>query len=218
MAMATSKKCKERLGDMAAPFLLNIAPIVASKLLLWATSRAIYQIILLWLAGSYNHKRGHTMRLITLSFCVWLLTACSLQPHGQSEGSEPQLERLSFTSALDGSERQFFVYLPRGYETQTGKDWPVLLFLHGNGERGNGRDELDYVLAHGPLYEAWIQKRDLPFIMIVPQLPMFGMDEHADYLRNRDPSQIPQRLADGVPPRPADFPTPEPMNGVPAPA
>lgn len=158
------------------------------------------------------------MRFITLSFCFWLLAACSLQPHGEPEGSEPQLERLDFTSALDGSERQFFVYLPEGYEADAGKEWPVLMFLHGNGERGNGRDELDYVLAHGPLYEAWIQKRDLPFIMIVPQLPMFGMDEHADYLRNRDPSQIPRRLAEGVPPRPADFPTPEPMNGVPAPA
>ena len=54
------------------------------------------------------------------------------------------------------------------------KDWPVMLFLHGDGERGDGKGELDYVLMHGPLYEAWCQKRDLPFVIISPQLPMFG--------------------------------------------
>lgn len=157
------------------------------------------------------------MRLITLLLGSWLLAACSLQSYSGSNDSEAQLQRLSFISALDQSERQFFVYLPKGYHSNAEKDWPLLMFLHGNGERGNGLSELDYVLTHGPLYEAWIQKRELPFVLIVPQLPMFGMEAHADYLRNRDPSQIPQRLAEGVPPRPADFPTPEPMNGVPAP-
>lgn len=64
--------------------------------------------------------------------------------------------------------------------------WPILMFLHGNGERGNGKDELDYVLMHGPLYEAWIQKKDLPFIIVSPQLPMFDFDNKGiDYITNR---------------------------------
>jgi predicted peptidase len=91
------------------------------------------------------------------------------------------------------------------------------MFLHGNGERGNGQGELGYVLKHGPLYEAWIQKRDLPFIIIAPQLPMFDMDQKVDYLRDRDPATIPERLAGGTPPRPEAFPTPQPMNSEPAP-
>src|SRR5688572_27981974 len=113
--------------------------------------------------------------------------------------SEPELRRVSYKSARMGVERDYFVYLPRGHAQ--GKDWPVLLFLHGNDERGDGKAELDYVLAHGPLFEAWTQKRDLPFVIISPQLPMFSMG-NVDYIKNRTPAQIPRRLKDGVPPRP----------------
>jgi predicted peptidase len=127
---------------------------------------------------------------------------------------EPSLVREPYMSAVTGLERDAYVYLPVGYEAELERRWPVILFLHGDGERGNGKDELDWVAAHGPLYEAWVQKRDLPFVMIVPQLPMFGRDETVDYIANRDPSQIPRRLADGVPPRPDRFPTPWPMTGA----
>ena len=82
------------------------------------------------------------------------------------------------------------------------------MFLHGNGERGDAKADLDYVLTNGPLYEAWIQKRDLPFIIIAPQLPMYGMDEKADYLKRRTRAQIPVRLEHGVPDRPPDVPRP----------
>src|SRR5690606_41936194 len=97
--------------------------------------------------------------------------------------------RLPYVSQADNKSREFFVYLPGGYETQPEQQWPVLLFLHGNGERGNGLDELDYVLIHGPLYEAWIQKKDLPFIIIAPQLHMFGMGK-VDYIARRTRAQI----------------------------
>ncbi|MBU1311740.1 MAG: prolyl oligopeptidase family serine peptidase [Gammaproteobacteria bacterium] len=79
-----------------------------------------------------------------------------------------------------------------------------MLFLHGNGERGNGLDELDYTLMHGPLYEAWVQKRDLPFIIVVPQLHMFNMGQ-VPYIANRSRADIPNRLVDGVPARPQMF-------------
>lgn len=155
-----------------------------------------------------------SLTCLCIAVLVALTAACS---HTTGMISPPTLQRLDYTSALDQSERQFFVYLPTGYYSDPDRQWPVLMFLHGNGERGNGRDELGYVLNHGPLYEAWIQKKDLPFIMIVPQLPMFGMDEHADYLRDRKLSDIPQRMPGGVPARPARFATPQPMDGVAAP-
>jgi predicted peptidase len=111
----------------------------------------------------------------------------------------PRLKRVSYQSARTGMERDYFVYLPPGHAKR--KKWPVILFLHGNGERGDGKGELDYVLMHGPLFEAWCQKRDLPFIIISPQLPMFSMGE-VDYIKNRTPAQIPQRKADGINARP----------------
>jgi predicted peptidase len=120
----------------------------------------------------------------------------------EAVATEPRLQRVPFKSKVDGQEHEFFMYLPKGHDGVVGKKYPVLMFLHGNGERGNGRDELDYVLIHGPLYEAWIQKRDLPFIIISPQLPMFGMDKRGlSYIDNRSKDWIPKRLADGTPAR-----------------
>jgi predicted peptidase len=122
------------------------------------------------------------------------------------------LERISYTSQI-GDEREYFLYLPNGYEF-TDQDWPVLMFLHGNGERGNGQNELDFVLKHGPLMEAWAYKKDLPFIIISPQLHMFGMDENTSYLQNRDTTTIPRRLEEGFPDREPFFGTPEAMDGT----
>ena len=116
--------------------------------------------------------------------------------------SNEQLVRIPYTSSLDNTTREYFLYLPKGYK-ESDKDWPILMFLHGNGERGNGKSELDYVQVHGPLYEAWVQKRDLPFIIIAPQLHMFDLDKQGiDYITNRTTESIPRRLEAGVPTRP----------------
>lgn len=113
-----------------------------------------------------------------------------------------RLLRIPYKSKLDQTDREYFLYLPKGYDGVVSKKFPVMMFLHGNGERGNGKDELDYVLIHGPLYEAWIQKRDLPFIIISPQMHMLGEDKKGiSYIDNRQRASIPQRLAEGVPPR-----------------
>lgn len=124
-----------------------------------------------------------------------------------------KLLRISYQSQATQAKRDYFLYLPTGYASAP-NTWPVLLFLHGNGERGDAQDELDFVLKYGPLYEAWIQKRELPFVIVTPQLPMYGMDAKADYLRLRTRAEIPERLEVGTPPRPRNFPTPKPMRGV----
>ena len=134
--------------------------------------------------------------LIIISFFI---TSCASI---HIKKSEEQLIRVPYTSSLDNTERAYFLYLPKGYK-ESDKDWPILMFLHGNGERGNGKSELDYVQIHGPLYEAWVQKRDLPFIIIAPQLHMFDMDTQGiDYITNRTTESIPRRLEIGVPTRP----------------
>ncbi|NEW79743.1 MAG: alpha/beta hydrolase, partial [Gelidibacter sp.] len=128
---------------------------------------------------------------------------------------EAQLLRIPYISKVDKSSRNYFVYLPKDYDQKQDKKWPVLVFLHGNGERGNGQNELDYVLIHGPLYEAWIQKRDLPFVMVVPQLHMFGRDTLGlGYIDNRVTDWIPKRLENGVPERSKDYIIKEQMIGA----
>jgi dienelactone hydrolase len=62
----------------------------------------------------------------------------------------------------------YLLYLPDGYQQQdTLKKWPLLLFLHGSGEKG---DDLEKVKKHGPpkLIE---QGKKFPFIVVSPQAP-----------------------------------------------
>jgi predicted peptidase len=166
------------------------------------TQQFNYEKILMPL--TYRH------RLITLA--GMMLSIFSNAAHADSS-SKPELHRIPFTSNQDQSEREYFVYLPRGYHSEADKQWPVMLFLHGNGERGNGLNELDYVLTHGPLYEAWIQKKDLPFVIISPQLQMFDMDKRVDYISQRTPSDIPKRLDEGTENRGDALETNGPMSG-----
>jgi predicted esterase len=61
----------------------------------------------------------------------------------------------------------YLIYLPPNYAKKAAQKWPVLLYLHGAGERGN---EINKVKAWGPT--KYVEtKGDLPFIVISPQCP-----------------------------------------------
>lgn len=62
---------------------------------------------------------------------------------------------------------KYWLSLPNGYADDTSKKWPLVLFLHGAGERG---DDLELVAKHGPpkLVKAG---KDFPFILVAPQCP-----------------------------------------------
>jgi dienelactone hydrolase len=128
--------------------------------------------------------------------------------------SAAQLLRVSRMSQATHAERDYFLYLPAGFAERTSERWPVMLFLHGDGSRGDAKGELDYVMRNGPLYEAWVQKRDLPFVIIAPQLPTYGRETKVDFLKKRTPADIPRRLDVGVPDRPEEMATPDPMTGA----
>lgn len=61
----------------------------------------------------------------------------------------------------------FLLYLPKEHAAQPKKKWPLIMFLHGAGERG---DNLDRVKVHGPpkLVE---QGKAMEFIIVSPQCP-----------------------------------------------
>lgn len=61
----------------------------------------------------------------------------------------------------------YLVQLPEGYGADPDRLWPVLLFLHGSGERG---DDLDLVRVHGPP-RIITEGGNLPFIVVSPQCP-----------------------------------------------
>lgn len=119
-----------------------------------------------------------------------------------------ELLRLSYQSKATGKQRDYFVYLPRGYRLKQQHKWPVLLFLHGHGQRGDGKADLDYILRHGPLMEAWIQKRPLPFIIISPQLAFeFGIPGlEEDHSKDARPERNQQGVPERNPPFKSDLP------------
>jgi len=86
--------------------------------------------------------------------------------HIQAAEKEP--ERAQQKSRLETQvpvRMDYLLSLPEKYESK--ESWPVLLFLHGAGERG---DDLELVKKHGPpkLIEAG---KKFPFIVVSPQCP-----------------------------------------------
>ncbi len=78
-----------------------------------------------------------------LAFLAFYLLSSSLS--GQSE---PQL--LPHQVSGLGSVKGYLQYLPENYSSNS-NDYPVIIFLHGHGERGNGSDEqLNLLKKHGP--------------------------------------------------------------------
>lgn len=108
---------------------------------------------------------------IAVLFCLFFAAVALTLPAPAQEVSAPQLLRQRYYSETTGKIREYYLYLPKGYADAPSKRWPMLLFLHGAGERGNGREDLEKVLVHGPLMEAWIQGHDLPFVIVSPQAP-----------------------------------------------
>lgn len=61
-------------------------------------------------------------------------------------------------------QMRYWLYLPEGYDKT--EKYPLVLFLHGRGERG---DNLEAVLKHGPPKLAR-EGKQFPFILVAPQL------------------------------------------------
>jgi predicted peptidase len=70
----------------------------------------------------------------------------------------------TFEKAVRKSAR-YLLYLPPDYSEE--KSWPLVLFLHGAGERGT---DLDLVTKHG-LPKLIREGQDFPFIVLSPQCP-----------------------------------------------
>jgi predicted peptidase len=60
---------------------------------------------------------------------------------------------------------QYLLHLPEGYAKESSQKWPLIIFLHGSGERG---DNLEKVKGHG-IPKIVEQDANFPFITISPQ-------------------------------------------------
>ena len=107
---------------------------------------------------------------ITLLVCQVLLTLILADCADAADKAAPQP-----TTAVQHEQKlekqvtvklDYLLFLPEGYSKEE-KKWPLILFLHGSGERG---ENLEKVKRHGPLKMVGKQK-DFPFIVLSPQCP-----------------------------------------------
>lgn len=80
-----------------------------------------------------------------------------------TEGQSPQAFEAQVRKRVG---LRFLLFLPAGY-AKSKQRWPLLIFLHGSGERG---DDLEHVKVNGPPKIVAMQK-DFPFVVASPQLP-----------------------------------------------
>src|SRR5262245_31673028 len=87
------------------------------------------------------------------------------EPSPRPSMQTPQKFEKSVTRKVQAN---YLLYLPKDYSATSKKAWPLMLFLHGAGERGTN---LTKVAVHGPPKLIAQEKKDLPFIIVSPQCP-----------------------------------------------
>jgi predicted peptidase len=106
-------------------------------------------------------------RSLTLLFLSFLCaTALCAQESRHLETSRMTAQTLVIPGGKTNT-LQYLLYLPKAYETNRTTQWPLLLFLHGSGERTTNLFDVSW---HGPP-KLIRENHDLPFIVISPQCP-----------------------------------------------
>lgn len=95
-------------------------------------------------------------------FSIALLLGLSTSP---AFAEQPQASPGKQVEVKDANTYNYLLFTPANYEKQD--KWPLIVFLHGAGERG---DDLNRVKVHGPpkIVE---QKPDFEFVVVSPQVP-----------------------------------------------
>ena len=146
-----------------------------------------------------------------------LLAGCStVGPSGKGEFKDNQ-HALAFKRTITKNiGYEYLLFLPKGYEAQADKKWPLILFLHGSGERGTN---VWLVSVHGPpklvkpvveapknetpearaQRELAMKKLSENFIVISPQCPanerwdndtLLGLLDHINATHRVDTSRV----------------------------
>ena len=117
------------------------------------------------------------LRSLRFLIAGFLLVSVIVPAHSQAlrgASRRPQPEPpqetgfLNRTVELHGATYHFQVYLPEAFRRDDKKQWPVILFLHGRGERGSEgmwQTQVGLPQAVRDHPERW------PFVIVMPQCP-----------------------------------------------
>jgi len=92
-------------------------------------------------------------------------TSCSTM---KSKPAATDLSEHSFKwKSTRAGQLDYLLYLPPDYDAKSGKRWPLMISLHGAGERGT---DVQRVAIHGPM--SLVKKgTNFPFIIVAPLCP-----------------------------------------------
>jgi len=105
---------------------------------------------------------------VSLMLVAFALTGCrgleerKMANQSLTQGQHDQLFDKTISRTLT---IKYLLYLPADYD-KSDAEWPLILFLHGAGERG---DDLRQLEKHGP--PKIVKQKDMPFIIVSPQCP-----------------------------------------------
>ena len=107
--------------------------------------------------------------------------AAGVRASARPASPAPQQETgfLNRRLQLHGASYRFQVYLPEEYRRDDHKSWPVILFLHGRGERGSEgmwQTQIGLPQAVRDHPERW------PFVIVIPQCPLGSFWTDAEML------------------------------------
>ncbi len=97
---------------------------------------------------------------------VLLLAAVAMTAHAQPADGPFVVGRFD-AAVVDSVALDYLVALPDGYADDDTTRWPLVLFLHGSGERGA---DLARLRVHGPTRRVAEGAR-VPFVLVAPQAP-----------------------------------------------
>jgi predicted peptidase len=103
------------------------------------------------------------MRALCLFLIMSIASLYSLRAKDRPQDKLLTAQRFEQTITKDISS-DYLQFLPRDYDAKPAERWPLLLFLHGAGERGTNVWQADY---HGPS-KYILDHPDFPFVMISP--------------------------------------------------
>ena len=107
----------------------------------------------------------HPIKLISAVLVTFALAGVNARTANAPDDMQtPQKFSRKISQTVQAS---YLLYLPKDYSPRGNKKWPLVLFLHGAGERGTN---LTAVAVHGPPKLAK-QKKNFPFIIVSPQCP-----------------------------------------------
>jgi len=100
------------------------------------------------------------------TFLLFAALCLTVALRAQDRPQDKLLTAHSFQRQITAGA-SYLLFLPKGYEPHGDQHWPLILFLHGAGERGSNVWQVN---VHGPA-QYIPEHGDFPFIVVSPQCP-----------------------------------------------